>query len=92
MNNTTMSQQEILNDLLNTEKSLVKLYASNITESSCPNLRQLMFSIMNECSQDQYTVFEQMRNRNMYQIKTAQQNDIVTAKQTVQDLKNKTGM
>ena len=33
MNNTTMSQQEILNDLLNTEKSLVKLYASNITES-----------------------------------------------------------
>ena len=52
MNNTTMSQQEILNDLLNTEKSLVKLYASNITESSCPNLRQLMFSIMNECSQE----------------------------------------
>jgi hypothetical protein len=33
-----------------------------------------------------------MRNRNMYQIKTAPQNDIVTAKQTVQDLKNKTGM
>ncbi|NLB61116.1 MAG: spore coat protein [Clostridiales bacterium] len=92
MNNTTMTQQEIMTDLLTTEKSLIKLYASNITESSCPNLRQLLFNIMSECSQDQFTVFDQMRSKNMYQVKTVQQNDINTAKQTIQDLKNQTGM
>lgn len=92
MNNTTMTQQEILTDLLTTEKSLIKLYAGNITESSCPNLRQLLFNIMNECSQDQYTVFDQMRSRNMYQVKDAPQNEVNTAKQTIQELKTQTGM
>ena len=89
--NTSMNQQEVLTDMLSQEKQLVKDYAGNITESSCTNLRQLLLNNMTECSTDQYYVFDQMRQRNMYQTKKAPQDDVQTTQQTVQQLKQQTG-
>lgn len=93
MNNTTpnMTEKELLTDLLNTEKQLVKEYATNITEASCANLRQVLVNNLWECSQDQYSVFDQMRQHNMYKVKDAPDNDVQTAKQSVQQLKTETG-
>ncbi len=90
-NFSQMTEQEKLTDILSTEKQLVKDYAGNITESSCQNLRQLLISIMTECSQDQYCVFDQMRSRNMYTTKQAQQSEVQTAKQSMDQLKMQTG-
>lgn len=90
-NHTGMNEQEILTDLLSQEKTLVKGYASDITESSCQNLRQLLLSNMTECSCDQYSVFDQMHRRQMYDTKKAQQPDIDTARRKMQQLRQQTG-
>ena len=67
-----MSEQELLTDLLNSEKALVKDYIGNYTETACPKLRTLLLNCMTECSEDQFSVFEQMQQRNMYKTKKAQ--------------------
>lgn len=90
-NFSQMTEQEMLTDILSQEKQLIKDYAGNITESSCQNLRQLLTSIMTECSQDQYCVFDQMRTRNMYATKQAPPNEVQTAKQSMDQLKQQTG-
>ncbi len=90
--NAPMSQQELLTDLLSQEKQAVKDYAGNITEASCSNLRQLLLSNMTECSCDQFTVFEEMKNRNFYKTKDAPDNEVQTTKQEMQTLKQQTGL
>ena len=65
-NNASMSEQELLTDLLHSERDAVKQYASNCTESGCENLRSLLINCMTECSEDQLAVFEQMKQRNMH--------------------------
>lgn len=84
------SERELLSDLLHTEKELTKNYAGNCTEASCPELRSMLLRNMTECSEDQYGVFEQMRQRNMYNPKDAQQQEVQSAKQKMQDLKDET--
>lgn len=86
-----MTEKELLTDLLNEEKALIKEYASNVTESSCPSLRQLLISNMCECSTDQFTVFDNMRSRNMYQTEDAPQNKVQTLKDETQTLRQQTG-
>ncbi len=86
-----MTEQEMLTDILSQEKQLVKDYAGDLTESSCQNLRQLLISNMTECSQDQYCVFDEMRTRNMYATKQAPENEVQTAKQNMDQLKQQTG-
>ena len=91
MNTQNMTEKEILTDLLNEEKSLIKEYAGNVVESGQPSLRQLLISCMSECSADQYTVFDQMRSRNMYPTKQAPTQEVQTAKPDMQTLKQQTG-
>ncbi|MEA4970909.1 MAG: spore coat protein [Candidatus Pelethousia sp.] len=90
-NFSQMTEQEMLTDILSQEKQLVKDYAGDLTESSCQNLRQLLISNMTECSQDQYCVFDEMRTRNMYATKQAPENEVQTAKQKMDQLKQQTG-
>ena len=91
MNTQNMTEKEILTDLLNEEKSLIKEYAGNIVEAAQPSLRQVLINCMSECSNDQYTVFDQMRTRNMYQTKQAPEQEVQTVKQNMQTLKQQTG-
>ena len=93
MNKTaSMTEKELLTDLLNTEKTLVKEYASNTTEAACQNLRRILIGNLTECSQDQYQIFEQMRQRNMYKVKDAKEQEVTTAKQNMETLKQQSGM
>ena len=90
MSNNTFTEKELLTDLLHTEKSITKDYASNCTEVACPQLRAMLIRNMTECSEDQFAVFEQMKNRNMYQTKQAPQQEVQQAKQSMQTLKGET--
>ena len=90
MNNASMSEQELLTDLLHSERAAVKQYAENCTESDRSDLRSLLIGLMSECSDDQLKVFEQMKQRNMYKTQPAQQQDIQTAKQDMDSLKRQT--
>ncbi len=87
-----MTEKELLTDLLNEEKNLLKQYAFSITEASCINLRQLFNSHLVECGQDQFSVFSQMNQRNMYPTKSASTQEVEQASQQSADLKQQTGM
>ena len=45
---------------------------------------------MAECSEDQLAVFDEMHKRNMYPTKPAQGQEIQTARQSMQQLRNET--
>ena len=90
MHNSSMSEQQLLTDLLQSERAAVKQYAENCTESGCMNLRSLLISCMSEVSEDQFAVFEQMKQRNLYKTKSAQQQEIQTAKQDMCELQQQT--
>ena len=40
--NTSMSEKDLMQDLLATEKQVISAYSTGITESSCENLRNTL--------------------------------------------------
>lgn len=86
----SMSEQELLTDLLHSERDAVKQYASNCTESGCEKLRSLLIGCMTECSEDQLAIFEQMKQRSMYKTKPAKVQELQTAKQDMTSLQQQT--
>ncbi|MGI5878526.1 MAG: spore coat protein [Christensenellales bacterium] len=83
-----MSEKELMYDLLNQEKEIAKLYATAITESSCPNMRQVLNQNMQQTCADQYSLFDQMRNKGYYQSKDAQASEVQQAKQKYSTMRN----
>ncbi len=75
-----LSEQDLLNDLLNQEKQMVTSYATYITEASCHNLRKLLSNQLSQTSHDQYQVFEQMRDKGYYQGKDASDQEVQQVK------------
>ncbi len=88
-----MQQQQILNekdmltDVLNQEKSLLKTYGSYLTEASVPALRNMIEDNLGEVAEDQYKVFEVMMQKKYYPVKPATATDIDTAIDTASKLK-----
>ncbi len=83
-----MNEKELMTDLLNTEKEIAKLYTTAITESSCPNMRQVLIQNMQQTCTDQYNLFNQMRTKGYYQTKDAQASDVQQAKQKFTTMRN----
>ncbi len=90
MQNSSMTEQELLTDLLQSERAAVKQYAESCTEAGSMNLRNLLISCMSEVSEDQFAVFEQMKQRNLYKTTPAKQQEIQTAQQDMTELAQKT--
>lgn len=80
-NQSSLTEKELLDDLLNQEKHFMNSYSIYISEGACPNLRQLMTSQFNQICNDQYQIFDCMRQKGFYQIKDAQDADVQQAKQ-----------
>lgn len=83
-----MSEQDMLNDILSTEKQLMDSLNMTITESSCTNMRQMVSNIYNQTAQDQYQAFDCMRKRGWYQTKDAPDADVQAAKQAMNQLRS----
>ena len=88
MNNQNLTERELLTDLLHTEKDMAKDYAGNITESASRELREILTRHMSECAEDQFCIFNEMQSRNLYPTKQAQQQEVQTAKQNMQNLQD----
>jgi spore coat protein F len=86
--NNVMGEKEILTDILNTEKDIIKVYSSAVTESSCANMRQVLLRNITQTADDQFNVFNVMVNKGYYQTKDAQDQDVQQAKQTFQQLQS----
>jgi len=86
MANQQLTEQEILNDMLLQEKHMSSAYTTYVTEASCPNLRSLLTQNLTDIFNEQYQVFDTMRQKGMYQVKDAQTNEVQMAKQKFQQM------
>ena len=80
---SSLTEKELLHDLLASEKQVISAYSTGMTESSCPNLRTTLEDNFKNVEQVQYEVFNAMKQNNWYPIKDAPVNEI-------QQLKNET--
>ena len=82
-----LNEKDILTDVLNQEKSLIKTYGSYLTEASIPALRNIMEDNMGEVAEDQFKVFQTMSDKKYYPLKPATAADIDTAIEAANKLK-----
>jgi Spore coat protein len=82
MNTISLTEKDLLTDLLATEKQVLSAYTVGMTESSCQNLRSTLMNNIKSNQDIQYKVFDAMKQRGWYATKDAPTNE-------VQDLKNK---
>ncbi|SHK03239.1 Coat F domain-containing protein [Anaerobranca californiensis DSM 14826] len=80
-NYPNITAKDILHDCLSCEKSLTGLYNTALNEVNNQQLRQDLLSCLNECHTLQNTIYNVMEQRNMYQAKPAQPQEIAQAQQ-----------
>lgn len=87
MNSCTMQDQELMNDLLASEKMLTGTYNAFTNECATQQVRDEFLNILNEEHQMQADVFSEMKKRGWYPTPAAQQQMIDQAKQKFQNAK-----
>lgn len=81
-----LTEQEIMNDALSSEKQIISAYGTFLAESTCENLRSEMTKIMNDKQQIQFEIFDTMKQKGWYNVKNANLNDVQTASQKFQTM------
>lgn len=76
----SFTEQELMQDILATEKQVISAYSTGITESSCPNLRNVLVDNFSRTQDVQYKVYDAMRQKGWYPTKDAQDNEVQQAK------------
>ena len=79
-----LTDQEIITDTLSSQKGLVKMYSTAITEGSSPAIRSLFRDNLTECASDQYDSFEYMQSSGLYPLECADKTKIKEAVQKFQ--------
>ena len=89
MNQTAapLSDQELAFDLLYQEKSLMANISSEVVEGSQPGLRNVMNDMFMQMGQDQLQIFQEMNSQGWYQLKPAPAQDVQTAKDKYQQMR-----
>lgn len=76
---TELTMQEILQDLLCCEKYMLEMYKQYTIETSNDELKNLCIKNMSEVFEMQQTIYEQMRDRNLYPVELAESKKIEQA-------------
>lgn len=87
-NTPNMSEQELLNDALASEKQLLHAYSTYIAEASCPNLRAEMNKIITDTQQVQFELFNAMKQKGWYNLQKAELGEVQQAVSKYQQVKN----
>ncbi len=69
---TTLSEKDALQDMLDAEKQLMNYYSAALTEGSCKSFRKEILKNYSSCAETQFAVFEQMLAREYYQVQPAE--------------------
>lgn len=88
---STLTDQDRMEDLLTQEKYMISSYGSFIPEASCPDLRQVLSENFEGCAQNQYAIFDQMNQLGWYQTKEAPMPEVDAARQKFQQMKTQLG-
>jgi spore coat protein CotF len=70
---TTLNEKDSLQDVLNAEKTLVKLYSTAMTEGCSKGFRTLIREHWGQTVDDQMKVFCQMTEHGYYKVESAPQ-------------------
>ncbi len=65
--NNQLNEKDSLQDMLELEKSVVKTYVTAMTESSNKPVRAAIKSLLQDCADDQYAVFNIMKENGYYE-------------------------
>ena len=76
-----LTEQDMINDALSTEKQITDMYATYVSEASCQILRNEITKIITETQQLQFEVFNAMKSRGWYNVKNTDQASIQQAVQ-----------
>lgn len=71
-----MTEKELMQDLLATEKQTITAYSTGITESSCANLRNTLIDNFKNDQNIQYMIFDAMKQKGWYPTKDAPDNEV----------------
>ncbi len=77
----TLNEKDSIQDMLNLEKSLVKIYATAITEGCSKGFRAQVKENLNGAVEDQMNVFLQMTEHGYYQVESAPEQALMQNKE-----------
>lgn len=83
----TLNEKDSLQDMLNLEKSLVKIYSTAITEGCSKGFRTLIKSHWQEAADDQMKVFLEMSELGYYQVESAEETMLAEQKEKFNKVK-----
>lgn len=84
---TTLSEKDALQDMLDAEKQLMNYYAAALTEGSCKAFRKEILKNYSSGAECQFSVFEQMLARGYYQIEPAEKTIVEQKAETFSKVK-----
>ena len=67
-----MNEKDSLSDLLMQEKEIIKVYGTFLPEGSTTQLRNILKKNMDVVAEQQYEVFNAMKNKGYYETKSAE--------------------
>ncbi|OQB23301.1 MAG: Coat F domain protein [Firmicutes bacterium ADurb.Bin182] len=82
-----MSDKELLTELFNEEKQLIREYSDSVTRVFEKDLRDIMVENIKSCAGLQYDIFEQMLNKGMHKAQNAESRIVRETMQSVAQLK-----
>ena len=83
----TLNEKDSLQDMLNLEKSLVKIYSTAMTEGVSNGFRTLIRDHWNQATDDQIKVFFEMTEHGYYQVESAPEQILQDHKQKFSKVK-----
>ena len=81
MKKISMTEREMMEDGLNSQKLMTAQYNNYATECTNSQLRQAMLSILNQEQELGAEIYEEMSARGWYQVETASQSELDKVKQ-----------
>jgi spore coat protein CotF len=74
-----LQDNQIIQDVLSTEKNLAKLYMDAILESSCPVMRDTLGTVHMDIAKNQFDCFSYMQKNNLYPVEYAENKKLTEA-------------
>ena len=80
-NNCTFGEKERMHDCLDTEKYLIGIYQTALTEAATPEVVQTLTDLLSDNFRMQQQLFREMNSRGWYPVTKAEEQKIAQTKQ-----------
>ena len=87
----TLNEKDSLQDMLNLEKTMVKLYATAWTEGASKGFRNLTKNHIEATAADQLAVFMSMTEHGYYKVESAEETELSKEKSKFSKVKSQLG-